>query len=344
MTPRVLPRDRLCLAPFWSLWLLLALWSAGASAAPPADHDATERPWAVGVSFEKQRKALELFRQGNIALKEASYQTAADNYLLALAQWDHPAIHFNLALAYLKIAPPEQTYPHVVASLKYGRAPLDADKYDQAARYQALLEGQLSNIVIRCDTPAATVTLDGKTIFIAPGSFEALVRAGEHLLVVSKDGYVTTEQRVVLKAGQTATYPLSLFTTDQLTEYRRPLPLAAPWVVVSVGTALIGGSIALHFSARDAYRRYDLGIVACLDATTGGCWPNLQLSQQRGAADASQRAAIAGYVVGGLVAAAGAGLLYFNRLQAYRTSTKVAATVLPLILPSGGSASVMVTF
>lgn len=326
--------------------VLVAVCSGGAFAQQTnLDNNAAgDRPWAKGVWPEKQKKALELFREGNTALKDRLVKAAAEKYTLALAQWDHPAIHYNLALAYLQVAPPEETYAQVLAALKYGKAPLDSDKYDQATRYKVLLEGQLSNVTITCNTEGATVKLDGRLLFISPGAFEGMVRAGEHTILASKDGYVTTEQSQVMQAGQTSTYNLKLFTTEDLTEYRRRFNVAIPWAVVGVGAALIGGSLALHFNARDAFHRYDQGIAACVNSATGGCTPSLQLSQSRSAADSMQTYAIAGYVVGGVALAVGAWLVSFNRLQAFRTSGGTVATFVPLLTPAGGSASVRVTF
>ena len=325
------------------LMLMLGASSALAQQTNLDNNAAGDRPWAKGVWPEKQKKALELFREGNTALKDSLFKAAAEKYKLALAQWDHPAIHYNLALAYLQIAPPEDTYEQVLAALKYGRAPLDSDKFEQANRYKTLLEGQLSNVTISCNTEGATVKLDGRLLFISPGAFKGMVRAGEHTILASKDGYVTTEQSQVFQAGQTSSYTLKLFTTEDLTEYRRRFNVAIPWAVVGVGAALIGGSLAFHFGARDAFRRYDQGIAACASSATGGCTPSLQLSQSRAAADSMQTFAIAGYVVGGVALAAGAWLVYFNRLQAFRTSSGV-VTFIPLLTPAGGSASVRVTF
>ena len=333
--------------PVVSLTLFFVMLAAAPARAQQTnlDNDSNgERPWAKGVSPERQRKALDLFRQGNGALKDTLFKAAAEQYLLALAQWDHPAIHYNLALADLQIAPPEETYTQIVAALKYGRAPLDSDKFDQATRYKALLEGQLANIEIACVTEGATVKLDGKTLFMSPGSFKGMVRAGEHTILASKDGYVTTEQSQVIQAGQTSTHTLKLFTTADLTEYRRRFNVAVPWVVVGVGAALVGTGLGLHLAARDAFRAYDQGITECVSPVTGGCTPTLQLSEARKNGDRLQSFAIAGYITGGVALAAGAFLVYFNRLQAFRTSSGFTATLLPLVGPWGGSASLAVTF
>jgi hypothetical protein len=57
-----------------------------------------------------------------------------------------------------------------------------------------------------------------------------------------------------------------------------------------------------------------------------------------------QSLAIAGYVVGGVSLAVGAWLAYFNRFQAFRTKGGATGALIPLLTPSGGSASVVVSF
>ena len=62
-----------------------------------------DRPWAKGVSPEAQKAADELFRQGNDLLRESLFVQAATKYREALRRWDHPGIHYNLALALLNL-------------------------------------------------------------------------------------------------------------------------------------------------------------------------------------------------------------------------------------------------
>jgi alanyl-tRNA synthetase len=86
-------------------------------------------------------------------------------YREALGKWDHPAIHYNMALALLNLDQPVETYEHFVSALKYGQEPLDSDKFDQANRYKSLLEKQLAGVDIRCNMEGATVKLDGKVLY-----------------------------------------------------------------------------------------------------------------------------------------------------------------------------------
>src|SRR6478735_3576289 len=54
-----------------------------------------ERPWAAGVTPEKQKRALAKFREGNIQLNDGLFPAAAKLYKEALKDWEHPAIYYN---------------------------------------------------------------------------------------------------------------------------------------------------------------------------------------------------------------------------------------------------------
>src|SRR5437879_5618527 len=71
---------------------------------------AAERPWVRGVPAAEQKVALDLFREGNTLLKESLFVQAAAKYREALRHWNHPGIHYNLALALLNLDQPVEVY------------------------------------------------------------------------------------------------------------------------------------------------------------------------------------------------------------------------------------------
>jgi len=83
-----------------------------------------ERPWAAGVSNAEQKAALEEFHKANLLLNDGLFARAADGYRAALKHWDHPAIHYNLALALLNLDQPVEAFDHLQVSVKFGEAPL----------------------------------------------------------------------------------------------------------------------------------------------------------------------------------------------------------------------------
>jgi len=57
--------------------------------------------------------ALELFHDGNELFGKHEYATAVTYYRKALAEWDHPAIHGNLAVALINLEQPLVIHPSV---------------------------------------------------------------------------------------------------------------------------------------------------------------------------------------------------------------------------------------
>src|SRR5258706_5080503 len=87
--------------------------SPATPARPPAQIDlgaaapgALDRPWAKAVTPQEQKLATDLFREGNALLKESLFVQAAEKYREALRHWNHPGIHYNLALALLNLDQP----------------------------------------------------------------------------------------------------------------------------------------------------------------------------------------------------------------------------------------------
>jgi hypothetical protein len=296
------------------------------------------------VSDAEQKAALDLFKEGNVALKEPNFPRAVGKYREALGHWDHPAIHYNLALALLNLDQPVETHEAFVKSLRWGAAPLDADKFDQANRYKTLLERQLAGVDIRCNMEGATVKLDGKVLYVAPGRYTGLTTAGPHSIVATKEGYITNELSLPLPAGETKVFELNLMTTDDLTEYKRLWPQYVPYAVLVGGVVVAVAGLGLHLGANSVYQSFDSNVSSCatMSPFMGGCRLTPQLSGQKQTADALQGAAIAAYVAGGAVAAVGTILLYLNRLQPYRITVGVTggrAALLPVIGPNGGGAA-----
>ena len=311
-----------------AMTLSLPAWSA----------DEPERPWAKGVAKDRQTRAIAIFREGNAALKESLFPKAAATYRDALTVWDHPAIHYNLALALVNLDQPLEVHEHLTAALKYGAAPLDEDKFQQAQRYLALIERQLTRIKITCAFPGAAVRFDGRPLFTGPGQWEGQVRAGPHTMTASLEGYLSDERSTVLVGGDTQKFDLRVFKSEELTEYRRAFSAAIPWTALGVGVAAVGAGVALHLSAANAFSQYDQQVTACATGKANfGCFPNSEVQSLRTNATASQTGGFVLYGVGGAAVVASAILFYVGRPIAYQRSLNIEAphvTLLPLISPS----------
>ncbi len=299
------------------LKVALALLALGAPPAAAQGRQAeAERPWAQGIPQEKQEAALALFREANSLVKESIFVRAAEKYREALALWDHPAIHFNMALALINLDQPIEVHEHLIAAMRYGPEPLESDKFENAQRYKALIEKQLARVELTCDTPSATVTLDGQVLFVGPGRYEGLVRPGQHTLVATREGYVPTDVSRTLLPGESVKLELKLFTVDELTEYKRRWSAWKPWAVVGAGALVVAGGGIIHLQARNSFRDFDTGILSC----STGCVPTPELANKLTRGDNMQKLAFGTYAVGGAALITGAVLVYLNRSQAYRIS------------------------
>ena len=281
------------------------------AARPSAAQD--ENPWAQGVSPERQKTALALFREGNAALKDGVFGDAATKYREALTHWDHPAIHYNLALSLRSLDQPLEQREHLVAAMKFGAEPLDAAKFSNAKLMLEIVEKQLARVQIRCTEPGAQVVMDGKQLFSAPGQFDDFVRPGPHSIVATKSGFLTYQASKSLPFGEVSSFEIKLFKATDLTKYKRRWSQGVPWGVVVAGAVvgLAGGG--LHYGAKASYDDFDQSV-----AKLGGSVATADLTSKRSRGDAMQGVAYACYGVGGAALVAGVVLLYMNRLIPYQ--------------------------
>jgi hypothetical protein len=303
-----------------ALGLLLGLfapWTGPVCAQEPGGtlEDGEVDPWVRGVSREDRLAARELFDEGNARLEEAIFGQALESYQKALQRWNHPAIHYNMALALMSLDRPIEVHEHLTEAMRNGPDPLGAEKYENARRYMVLIEKQLARVEIRSDEPGARVSLDGQHLFIAPDRVEKLMRPGTYKVSGTKDGYEPRDIRQTLMPGEKTTVEVKLYTEEQLTRYETRWPVWIPWTVVGAGVGAAAGGGLLHMRVRAEYDAFDAGVLACGD---GGCVPAQDLTNRRLRGNALQRAAVGAYGVGGVALVTGAVLLFLNQPKAYR--------------------------
>ena len=275
------------------------------------------------VSDNDEREATIDFDQGNNYLNSGLFAQAVDKYKEALAHWDHPAIHYNLALALISLDRPLEVYDHLTEATSCGVEPLGQDKYNHAREYLRLVEGQIADIDVSCDKPGARVAVDGKEVFIAPGRYVAKVRAGMHSFLADKPGYVTRSVAPYVGPGKTFRVDLLLYTSDELTRYRRKWDRTwVPYTVIGAGAlvALAGGGLELW--AGSDFKQYDTAVAKCNKdnaVVNGGCsltGTGIQSMQNSGTM--KQTTGFVLYGVGGAAIVVGGVLAYINRREAYQ--------------------------
>jgi hypothetical protein len=298
------------------------------------------RPWARGVTKANQDKAIALFEEANQHLRDSVFKLAAQRYREALKYWNHPAIHYNLALAMVNLDQPIEMHAALQQAIGYGPAPLEEDKFQRAKEYIKLVEAQLAAVDIACDSPGAEVLLDGQVLFTAPGSHKGLVRIGEHTVVARKQGYVATTLTQKLGSGETMRLNLKLFTDEELTRYQRPFSPIIPYSVLGGGVLFVALGAIFHVQAKSGFSDFDDAITEC-----GGCVPTPEVLDKRSSAESKQTLAFVMYAVGALALAGGGVLLYVSRPKPYRIDPLAdqggGVSIIPVLTPdsAGFSAS-----
>src|SRR5262249_12356787 len=142
-----------------------------------------DRPWANGVPPGEQQAALSLFQAGNAQLNDGLFAKAAERYREALKHWQHPAIHYNLALALMNLEQPIETFESRQRAIQYGPAPLEKDKFEHAKEYLVVIEKTIADVEVSCDKVGAEVLVDGKKVFTGPGKYAGKVKIGKHTFI-----------------------------------------------------------------------------------------------------------------------------------------------------------------
>jgi len=278
------------------------------------------RPWAKGVSQDEQRKALTLFNEANGMLRDALFPKAAEKYREALSHWDHPAIHYNLALALVNLDQPVEMHAALEKALGFGAGPLGDDKFARAKDFKLLVEKQLVRVEYTITEPNSVLILDGKEVQQGPGTYAALIRAGEHSIAARAEGYSPTQLNLKLGGGETSRLELKLFTDAELTREKRKMPAWIPYSVLGAGVVIGGVGALMHASAKGGFSDYDQAILDCANSdATGGCsMPTPAIFALKSDAESKQTLAATMYVVGGAAVAAGVVLVVLNRPRSYR--------------------------
>jgi hypothetical protein len=291
---------------------------ANASGDESLQSGGAERPWAAGVSEAQRTQALTLFHEGNGYLNDGLFGKAAQMYRAALVHWNHPAIHYNLALALLTLEQPVEVYNSLVAATQYGEAPLDKEKYQHARDLLLAYSKLVANIEVSCDKPGAKVLVDGKQVFIAPGKYSQLVKPGKHVFIAEKEGYQARVKAPDVHGGDRFSIELKLYTASDLTRYKRRWDRTwMPYAVMGAGVVVGGIGGLLELSAQSSFKSYDQKVASC-SSNNSGC-PNSTpgLDSLRSSGDTKQDLAYVGYGIGIGAVAVGAVLAYLNRSEPY---------------------------
>jgi hypothetical protein len=296
---------------------------------------------------------------------------AVDLYRRALALWDHPAIHFNLAKALMNIDQPALAYRHLQDSMKFGGPPLDEDQLDQVKRYSELLyDNDLAELEITIDEPGARVTMDGNELVVGPGTWRGVVQPDRvGTILATKTGYQTEQVRPELVKGQLNRITIEMELIELIMRYERVFDAWIPWVVLGTGLAIVGGGAVLHWQSGESFNDFDSAVLACTGVTPsqfflngsgetvthevggsaiGQCSPGSAMTSKNDQGSLFQTLGFVAYGVGGAAIVTGIVLAVINRerpiFEESPESDAPSVSITPIIGPESAGISATIGF
>jgi hypothetical protein len=306
--------------------LLAVLLAAGVA-------HADNKPWAQGVAQKTQDEANALFADANTLFARQAHAAALEKYRAAIALWDHPLIRFNMAVTLIRLDRVLEAADELDQALRYGNTPFEADHYQQALDYKALLAGRVGTIEASCEQAGAHVLLDGKPWFDCPNTRKQRVLAGEHAVVGERDGYLTRSLRLVVTGGSTMREKLELVPLDSAVALEYPTRRWIPWTIAGGGAAIAVSGLAVLFAGRSQMDKFSNEFrMACPQ----GCSLSTQplLADERSSAQLKGTVGVSMIVAGGAVAASGVVWAILNKPRRVMPTVEVT--------PSHGGASASV--
>ncbi len=301
-----------------------AVSEIGAGASSPKSASDIVEPWSEGRSQADRRAAREAFLAGNKLARRRFFASAAAKYRQAMDLWPHPAFAYNLALAQLQLDQPIEAHASLERAIEHGPEPL-GDRYQEARQQIARIESEAGQLTVTCAEPGARVMMDGKLLFMAPGTGRRLVRPGAYQVVALHSGLVPVIETVVLAPGQESAVALAFtYPEVEIEVSERRWASWKSWAVVASGAALMATGGALDWHSSRAFDDHDRAFrKQCPDGCMDGSVPADLDSRQR-RAEREQDLAIVGYTVGAAALATGVVLAYLGRERVRRERVRKA--------------------
>lgn len=326
------PCDRRVLAIRWLTCLVLLGLSEQAFAdnpsAPTPTTATVDVPWAKGVTDAQKTAAQRLLAEGNDLFVQNRHREALAKYQEAVAQWDHPAIRFNMVRALIALDRPVEASDNLNKALAYGKTPLDDQVYAEALNYQKLLAGQLADLDIKCTQDAVAISVDGEAFMTCPGAKSVHTKPGHHVVVGKKPGFLTATVEVVLLPGNKHPIVVALTSIAEAVTRTRWKPWK-PWAVAGGGAVLSGLGALLDLKAKSDLDAFNRGLAIGCPQTP--CTPIN--GSHASTALLENKIAISTIVVGAALVVTGVTLVILNRP---RTLIAKDAVIEPIAMPGGG--------
>ncbi len=322
------------LALIASMNVSIALTSSPAAAQTlghQCDGSIEGRPWAKNLPQERRDEANALYQEGTERIQQLQFIQAAEKLQAALLLWDHPGIHYNLALALENLGETLAAYRHISLALRYQGAALHISECKQAHVTRQRLRRLLGEISIICAQPGSVVKLDGQPRCRGQDRVSELIMPGEYELDITGPDYSRRTETIRIERDESRTFRVQ--RTPPITDAR------LPWLLIGSSAAIGATGYILHQGARDDFLAYD---VAFVDACGAGCRdehpdaPTYLLDRAR----LKQRIAIGSYIAGGGLLVTGAVLAYWQQRKTFEVTEQqrgIDITLSPSMSPDSAS-------
>jgi hypothetical protein len=196
-----------------SLAWVLALGSAGATAQAAGPVQVPLAQKLVGEAKEAFDSAQILSNNGDFAGALAKYQQAYD-----LSK--DPRLLFNMAIcarsqhAWARMQTLLRQYEH-----EAGRA-LSTEDRSEVDSALAAIRNLVGTVTLAVAVPGAVVTIDGDQVGVTPLAAPIVLDLGKHTLAVSKPGFDTATQTVVIAGGSETNVAVALVAQRHISQLR----------------------------------------------------------------------------------------------------------------------------
>ena len=315
-------------------WLGLAIAGALATAVPlPAYADAPA--WSVGVTDAQKAKAQKFLETGNALFLDKKYAEALEQYRSAVGAWDHPAIRFNIVRCLIQLERPVDASDNLKLALKFGAAPLEEAVYAEALSYEKLLANQIADLTVECSQPGVRITLDGQQLATCPAKELRRVAPGQHQIVGTKDGLLTSTVEVVLIGGKQQSVSVKLDPLAKAARVEHRWAQWKPWGVFIGGFVVGGFGAMLNIWSASQMQEHDDSIQSM--CPTMACEETQKQKDLYSASRVKNVIGVSMMITGGAAIVTGAVMLYMNRGRTVYPESVERMT--PTITPMPGGAA-----
>lgn len=287
--------------------------------------------WMANVTPEQKQKAQVLFDEGRKLFAFPDFIRAEQKFGEALSEWNHPAIHYNLALSLRATESLPRAYEHLEHALEQGGLGLSEARRQDAKRFLDEIGAKVSILEISCREPGTAVTLDNRVVEKTPS--RQVLMPGVHNVVATKDGYEPSKYSPALSPGKPAKLETRLYTAEDqfITSYRAPRWM--PWTVMGVGAALgVTGGVLLYRS-NTLLEGVDEEFNGRSSCTDNGCPLDPAWRDKQNTSDAYKTWATVSFIAGAVAIAGGAVWLPLNKSTRKRAPEELdrQTTVTPIL-------------